>query len=115
MLNLGIKAVNDNYLDLVRNINVRANKKFGRIETELKRIGQTISDADILKELPESDRNKIKNATEKAAVRLSKEKNDIKKAALSAFTKSVPGATEWASNLSDSFISGFNMRLSKLG
>jgi hypothetical protein len=68
-LNNGVKAINDNYLDLIRNVNTRVNKKYGRIEQELKRIGQTISQADILKEMPESDRVKIKNATERAAAR----------------------------------------------
>jgi len=118
-LNSGVKAVNDNYLDLIRNINTRVNKKYGRIEGELKRIGQTISQADILKEMPESDRVKIKNATERAASRLSAEKNDIKKAALAASTSglagSLPGATEWATNLSNSILSGFNSGLANLG
>jgi len=118
-LNSGVKAVNDNYLDLIRNINTRVNKKYGRIENELKRIGQTISQADILKEMPEFDRVKIKNATERAAARLSAEKNDIKKAALAASTSglaaSLPGATEWATNLSNSILSGFNSGLANLG
>lgn len=117
-LNNGVQEINTNYLDLVRNVNTRVNKKYGRIEQEIKRISQSITDADILKELPEEDRNKIKFATNRAAVRLQNEKNDVKKAALEATTKfglPGPGASEWATNLSNSFLSGFNQGLANLG
>lgn len=115
-LNNGVQEINTNYLDLVRNINTRVNKKYGRVEQELKRISQTISDADVLNALPESDRQKIKAATGRAASRLQAEKNDIKKAALSSMAKTpLPGAGEWATNLSNSFLSGFNSGLANLG
>ena len=92
---------------MVRDVNVRVNNRFGRIENELKKISGSVTSAEIFKNLPKEDAKKINEVYNRAAQRLADSKNTQRKAADMAL-----GLPAFATK---SLISGFNKGLSDIG
>jgi len=103
----GLAQLNQDYQKMVRNVNVKVNNRFGRIENELKKISGSVTSADVFKSLPAKDAKKINEVYERAALRLKESKSNQMKAADLAL-----GLPAFASK---ALISGFNNGLSNLG
>jgi hypothetical protein len=103
----GLAQLNQNYQKMVRDVNVRVNNRFGRIENELKKISGSVTSAEIFKNLPKEDAKKINEVYNRAAQRLADSKNTQRKAADMAL-----GLPAFATK---SLISGFNKGLSDIG
>ena len=103
----GLAQLNQDYQKMVRDVNVRVNNRFGRIENELKKISGSVTSAEIFKNLPKEDAKKINEVYNRAAQRLADSKNTQRKAADMAL-----GLPAFATK---SLISGFNKGLSDIG
>jgi len=103
----GLAKLNEDYQKMVRNVNVKINDRFGRIENEIKKISSSITSEDVLKSLPEKDRQKIEEVYSRAAQKLAERKNQIVRA--SDETLGLPAFA------SKALISGFNKGLADLG
>ena len=103
----GLAQLNQDYQKMVRNVNVKVNNRFGRIENELKKISSSVTSADVFKSLPAEDAKKINEIYERAALRLKESKSNQMKAADIAL-----GLPAFATK---ALISGFNNGLSNLG
>jgi hypothetical protein len=103
----GLAQLNQDYQKMVRNVNVRVNNRFGRIENELKKISGSVTSAEIFKNLPKEDAKKINEVYNRAAQRLADSKNTQRKVADMAL-----GLPAFATK---SLISGFNKGLSDIG
>ncbi len=103
----GLTQLNQDYQKMVRNVNVKVNNRFGRIENELKKISGSVTNDEIFKSLPPEDAKKIKEVYDRAALKLADSKNNQRKAADIAL-----GLPVFATK---SLISGFNKGLSDIG
>jgi hypothetical protein len=103
----GLAQLNQDYQKMVRDVNVRVNNRFGRIENELKKISGSVTSAEIFKNLPKEDAKKINEVYNRAAQRLANSKNTQRKVADMAL-----GLPAFATK---SLISGFNKGLSDIG
>jgi len=103
----GLAQLNQDYRKMVRDVNVKVNNRFGRIENELKKISGSVTSADVFKSLPAGDAKKINEVYERAALRLKESKNNQMKAADIAL-----GLPAFATK---ALISGLNNGLSNLG
>lgn len=103
----GLAQLNQDYQKMVRNVNVKVNNRFGRIENELKKISGSVTNDEIFKSLPPEDAKKIKEVYDRAALRLADSKNNQRKEADLSL-----GLPVFATK---SLISGFNKGLSDIG
>jgi hypothetical protein len=103
----GLAKLNEDYQKMVRNINVKINNRFGRIENELKKISNSITGEDVFKSLPEKDRQKIEEVYSRAALKFKTIKNEQK--------KTIDESLGLPAFATKALISGFNNGLSSLG
>ena len=103
----GLAKLNEDYQKMVRNVNVKINDRFGRIENEMKKISNSITSEDVFKSLPEKDRQKIEEVYSRASQKLAERKNQQVRAG-----DAVLGLPTFASK---ALISGFNKGLADLG
>jgi len=103
----GLAKLNEDYQKMVRNVNVKINDRFGRIENEMKKISNSITSEDVFKSLPEKDRQKIEEVYSRASQKLAERKNQQVRAG-----DAVLGLPAFASK---ALISGFNKGLADLG
>jgi len=103
----GLAQLNQDYQKMVRDVNVKINNRFGRVENELKKISNSITSADVMKNLPVEDAKKIEEVYTRAAQRLSDYKNNQRKAVDASL-----GLPVFATK---GLISGFNKGLADLG
>ena len=103
----GLAQLNQDYQKMVRDVNVKINNRFGRVENELKKISSSITSADVFKNIPAEDRKKIEEVYSRAAQRLAENKNNQRKAVDQSL-----GLPVFATK---GLISGFNKGLADLG
>jgi len=103
----GLAKLNEDYQKMVRNVNVKINDRFGRIENEMKKISNSITSEDVFKALPAKDRQKIEEVYSRASQKLAERKNQVVRSADEAL-----GLPTFASK---ALISGFNKGLADLG
>ena len=103
----GLAQLNQDYQKMVRDVNVKINNRFGRVENELKKISSSITSAEVMKNLPAEDRKKIEEVYSRAAQRLAENKNNQRKAVDQSL-----GLPVFATK---GLISGFNKGLADLG
>jgi hypothetical protein len=103
----GLAQLNEDYQKMVRNVNVKINDRFGRIENEMKKISNSITSEDVFKALPAKDRQKIEEVYSRASQKLAERKNQVVRSADEAL-----GLPTFASK---ALISGFNKGLADLG
>jgi predicted metal-dependent hydrolase len=103
----GLAKLNEDYQKMVRNVNVKINDRFGRIENEMKKISNSITNEDVFKALPPKDRQKIEEVYSRASQKLAERKNQIVRASDVAL-----GLPEFAGK---ALISGFNKGLADIG
>lgn len=103
----GLAKLNEDYQKMVRNVNVKINDRFGRIENEMKKISSSITSEDVFKALPPKDRQKIEEVYSRASQKLAERKNQIVRASDAAI-----GVPQFAGK---ALISGFNKGLADIG
>jgi len=80
ILQRDLKAIDIDYQNKIRNINVSINRRYSRIEKELKDIERSVTDQGIWELLPDAEKSKIQKAYSEAAAKLNTRKNETRKA-----------------------------------
>jgi hypothetical protein len=106
-LDASINQIDKEYQKAVRDVNLRINRRYSRIESELKQIEASITDKRIFDSLPQSEKEKIQKAYQNASLRLNERKNEQR--------KSVDEALGASMLLGKSLTSGLLSGLSQFG
>ena len=112
----GLAALNKHYQEGVRNINIKAQDKFARIDKEMRSIAAGLTDEEILKAIPDDIKKKKADADARVESRIQQSKNEERKAADAALG-GVPAfmGGKYVGLLGKSITSGWYSGLANIG
>lgn len=108
-----IAALNKFYQDGIRDINVKAQSKFARIDKEMKSIAAGITGEDVLRSIPDDIKKKIADADARVEARIQGGKNEARKVQ-DAILGALPG-NQLGNLFTKSVVNGWYSGLSNIG